>query len=82
MPALHLLKQAKLRDELARQMRPQSPSGDDSEGASKPGGFQRICELLEGKGRGIWRDDDERVLLAICPGVRKHVDLFERMARH
>lgn len=38
----------------------------------------KVLSWIEGKGRGLWREN-ERVRLAICPGVRKIVKFYESL---
>jgi hypothetical protein len=54
-PTMHSLKQAIAKDELSRKTRGRE-------------GFNRFLTVMEGKGKGIWDERDERVRLAVCPG--------------
>ena len=39
----------------------------------------KMLNWFEGRGRGLWKEN-ERVRLAICPGVRKIVRFYEGLS--
>lgn len=67
------LKWSLRRDQLAKLVRDGTVCGVGGTGV-----YIGFGKWLENKGRGIVQDG-ERVRLAICPGVRNIVDLYERL---
>ncbi|TDL21001.1 hypothetical protein BD410DRAFT_790380 [Rickenella mellea] len=63
LPVIRRLKWALRKDGIAQMVRGREPTGD----------------WFEGKGRGIVREGDERVRLAVCPGVKKVVGFYESL---
>lgn len=71
LPAMHSLKWSIRKDMLARLVRECEHEGS---------GSGKATAWLEGKGHGLWTEN-ERIRLAICPGVRKIVRFFESIGK-
>jgi hypothetical protein len=74
LPVLHKLKWCLQRDKLSKMVK------IGFCGMSGAGEIVGFGPWLERKGQGVV-EDGERVRLAICPNVRKTVDLYEALAR-
>lgn len=73
LPIMRKLKWSFQRDTLARMVR--AREGDEVRG---PAGA--LLLWLEGKGRGLWKEN-ERLRLAICPSIAKNVRFFESLGK-
>lgn len=72
LPVVRSLKWSIRKDALARMVR-------DRDGNSISHG-SRVASWLEGRGHGLWKEN-ERIRLAICPGVGKFVRFFESIGK-
>ena len=75
LPIMRKLKWSIRRDSLAKMIRSKSHMYLTGKGDQSPGGIARWIEDRT----PILAGECERVRLAVCPGVKKMVDLFEHM---
>ncbi|KAH8110612.1 hypothetical protein DFH11DRAFT_1690694 [Phellopilus nigrolimitatus] len=85
LPAVRSLKWSIRRDKFARMVRDRETSSAIAglPGSANGSGTRTGSSMLswfEGKGRGLWKEN-ERVRLAICPGVGKFVRFYENLSK-
>lgn len=74
LPAVLRLKRSLRRDELKRLLMANHFALSSTTGVED----KKAHWLVDGKGRGIWRED-ERIRLYVCPRIRPAIDYFESL---
>lgn len=75
LPIVLKLKRSLRRDELKRLLLANHYVLGSATGTEK----SKAHWLVDGKGRGIWHED-ERIRLYVCPGVRSAINYFEKLS--
>jgi hypothetical protein len=74
LPAVLKLKRSRRRDELKRVLTANHYALGSAIGTED----RKARWLVDGKGRGIWHED-ERIRLYVCPGIRSAINYFESL---
>ena len=77
-PVMRKLKWCIRRDKVAQMVRRDACIGETDKKMSVNTG-NKVLNWFEGRGRGLWKEN-ERVRLAVCPGVNKIVRFYESLS--